>query len=217
MKKKKRGLYFIIAFLLVSGLAASPLQAQFHFGVKGGLTLGKLKSRPEAFLEGFPWKTKRAWVGGAYASFEFLPGVSIQPEVLYIQKGARLIDPEYDFEARFNFDYIEVPVLLKINLALEGAAAVPSIFFGPFFGFNQKASIVMIDPYSQETEDIKADVQKAEYGLAFGLLFTQRWGPGYFSVEARYDLGLTNILKPGLEWMESIKTRTWMFMIGYSY
>lgn len=217
MKKNRSWLLFLTAFLLASGLVASPLQAQFHFGVKGGLTLGQLKSVPETFLEGFPWKTKRGWVGGVFASFEFLPGISIQPEVLYIQKGARLVDPEYDFEARFNFDYFEVPVLLKINLPLEGAAAVPSIFFGPFFGFNQKATIVMIDPYSKETEDIKADVQKSEYGITFGLLFTQRWGPGYFSLDARYDLGLTNILKPGVEWMDSIKTRTWVFTIGYSY
>lgn len=217
MEKNRHWLLLIIALILVGGLMVSPARAQFHFGVKGGLTLGNLKSLPETFLEGFPWKTKRDWAGGVFASFEFLPGVSIQPEVLYIQKGARLVDPEYDFEARFNFDYFEVPVLLKINLPLEGAAAVPSIFFGPFFGFNQKASIAMIDPYSRETEDIKSDVQKSEYGITFGLLFTQRWGPGYFSVDARYDLGLTNILKPGVEWMQEIKTRTWVFMIGYSY
>lgn len=180
MKNHRRRLWSFIAFLLIGSLVATPVQAQFHFGVKGGLTLGILKSVPETFLEGFPWKTKRGWAGGVFASFEFLPGVSFQPEVLYIQKGARLVDPEYDFEARFNFDYLEVPVLLKIDLRLEGAAAVPSIFFGPFFGFNQKASIVMVDPTSKETEDIKADVQKAEYGLTFGLVFTQKWGPGYF-------------------------------------
>ncbi len=217
MKKNRRWLSYAIIFLLIGGLAVSPSQAQFHFGVKGGLTLGNLKSLPETFLEGFPWKTKRGWAGGVFASFEFLPGISFQPEVLYIQKGARLIDPEYDFEARFNFDYFELPVLLKIDLPIEGLAAVPSVLFGPFFGFSQKASIVMVDPFSKETEDIKADVQKAEYGITIGLLITQKWGPGHFSVDARYDLGLTNILKPGVEWMETIKTRTWVFMIGYSY
>ncbi|MCX8160725.1 MAG: PorT family protein [Candidatus Saccharicenans sp.] len=217
MNRYRPWVFFIISVILFGSLTVTPARAQFHFGVKGGLTLGRLKSLPETFLEGFPWKTKRGWSGGVFASFEFLPGVSIQPEVLYIQKGARLVDPEYDFEAHFNFDSFEVPVLLKINLALEGAAAVPAIFFGPFFGFNQKASIVMIDAYSQETEDIKADVQKSEYGITFGLIFTQKWGPGYFSVDARYDLGLSNILKPGVEWMERIKTRTWVFMVGYSY
>ncbi|MDI6850020.1 MAG: porin family protein [Candidatus Saccharicenans sp.] len=217
MKKNRRWLSYAIIFLLIGGLAASPSRAQFHFGVKGGLALGNLKSLPETFLEGFPWKAKRGWTGGVFASFEFLPGISIQPEVLYIQKGARLVDPEYDFEARFNFDYFELPVLLKIDLPIEGLAAVPSVLFGPFFGFNQKASIVMVDPFSRETEDIKTDVQKTEYGITFGLFISQKWGPGHFSVDARYDLGLTNILKPGVEWMETIKTRTWVFMIGYSF
>jgi len=217
MNKNWRWLSYAIAFIVISSLAVSPSHAQFHFGVKGGLTLANLKSLPETFLEGFPWKTKQGWTGGVFASFEFLPGLSIQPEVIYIQKGSRLVDPEYDFEARFNFDYFELPVLLKIDLAIEGLAAVPSLVFGPFFGFNQKANIVMVDPYSKETEDIKADVQKSEFGLTFGLLLAQKWGPGYFSVDARYDLGLSNILKPGVEWMESIKTRTWVFMIGYSY
>lgn len=217
MKKNYKPLFCILAFLLIFVLTISSAQAQIHFGIKGGLTLGTVKSLPEFFLEGFPWKTKTGWCGGVFGSFEFLRGVSIQPEVLFIQKGARLVDTEYDFQARFNFDYFEVPILLKIDLELEGAAAVPSMFFGPFFGFNQKANIVMIDPYSRETEDIRDDIQKSEYGITFGLLITQKWGPGHFSVDARYDLGLTNILKPGVGWMESIKTRTWLFMISYSY
>lgn len=217
MKKNRLRLLPAIIFLFIFSLVVSPARAQVHFGLKGGLTLGTVKSLPETFLEGFPWKTKRGWVGGAFASYEFLKGVSIQPEVLFIQKGARLVDSEYDFEARFNFNYVEIPVLLKIDLYLEGAAAVPSFFIGPFFGFNSRANIVMIDPYSKETEDIKSDVEKAEYGLTFGLAVTQKWGPGYFSIDARYDLGLSSILKPGVEWMESLKTRTWVFMIGYSY
>ena len=217
MKKYRLRFLPVIIFFFIFSLATSPARSQVHFGLKGGLTLGTVKSFPETFLEGFPWKTKRGWVGGAFASYEFLRGVSIQPEVLFIQKGARLVDSEYDFEARFNFNYVEIPVLLKIDLYLEGAAAVPSFFIGPFFGFNNRASIVMIDPYSKETEDIKSDVEKAEYGVTFGLVVTQKWGPGYFSIDARYDLGLSNILKPGVEWMESLKTRTWVFMIGYSY
>ncbi|MCR4395104.1 MAG: PorT family protein [Candidatus Saccharicenans sp.] len=217
MKKNRLKFFPVIIFLFIFSLVILPARAQVHFGLKGGLTLGTVKSFPAAFLEGFPWKTKRGWVGGAFASFEFLQGVSIQPEVLFIQKGARLVDSEYDFEARFNFNYVEIPVLLKIDLPLEGAAAVPSFFFGPFFGFNNRATIVMIDPYSRETEDIKTDVEKAEYGITLGLMVTQKWGPGYFSIDARYDLGLSNILKPGVEWLESIKTRTWVFTVGYSY
>lgn len=217
MENNRSGLLPVIVFIAIFSLAISPTRAQVHFGLKGGLTLGTVKSIPEAFLEGFPWKTKQGWVGGAFASFEFLKGVSLQPEVLFLQKGARLLDSEYDFEARFNFNYLEIPVLLKIDLYLEGAAAVPSLFFGPFFGFNQRASIVMIDPDYRETEDIKTDVEKAEYGVTFGLAVTQKWGPGYLSIDARYDLGLSNILKPGVDWMDSIKTRTWVFLIGYSY
>lgn len=217
MKKNRSKLLPVIVFISIFYLVLSPARAQVHFGLKGGLALGTLKSIPEAFLEGFPWKTRQSWAWGAFASFEFLKGVSLQPEVLLLQKGARLVDSEYDFEAHFNFKYLEIPVLLKIDLYLEGAAAVPSLFFGSFFGFNNRASIVMIDPLSRETEDIKSDVEKAEYGVTFGLAVTQKWGPGYLSIDARYDLGLSNILKPGVEWMDSIKTRTWVFLIGYSY
>lgn len=217
MKNNRLSLFPVIVFLLLFSLLISPARAQVHFGLKGGFALGKVKSIPEVFLEGFPWKTRQSWIGGAFASFEFLKGVSLQPEILFLQKGARLIDSEYDFEARFNFNYLEMPVLLKIDLYLEGAAAVPSLFFGPFFGFINQASIVMIDPNSVEKEDIKTDVEKAEYGVTFGLAICQRWGPGFLSIDARYDLGLSNILKPGVEWMDSIKTRTLVFMIGYSY
>lgn len=221
MRQKKdaprRLILYTLVFTLTITMMVGTARAQFHFGVKGGLTLERVTSVPESFLEGFPWKTKTGWSGGIFGSYEFIKGVHVQPEVLFIRKGARLLDPEYDFEARFNFDYLEIPVLFRIDLELEGAAAVPSIYFGPFFGFNRKANILMIDPYSRETEDLKDDIEKAEYGIALGLMFIQKWGPGYFSVDARYDIGLTNLLKPGVQWMDSIKTKTWMFMIGYSY
>lgn len=217
MRKTSRRFLPFFIFLLVLWLRVSPAAAEISFGLKGGLSLGTVKTQPKYLIEGFPWKTKKGLIGGAFISLELLKGLSIQPEVLYVQKGARLVDTEYDFEARFNFEYLEVPVLLKVDLNLEGSAVVPSIFFGPFFSFNNKANVTLIEASLEETEDIKADLEKSEYGLTFGMMLVQKWGPGKFLVDVRYDLGLTNILIPESGWTDTMKTRTWLFMAGYSF
>ncbi|MGB9892941.1 MAG: porin family protein [Candidatus Saccharicenans sp.] len=217
MKKVTRGIFLTVAVLVLSSLLSSPAYSQINFGFKGGFCLSLVNSRPESFLEGYPWSSKKGLGGGIFFSLGLIKDVSFQPEILFVQKGARIVDSENDFEARFNFNYVEVPVLLKINLRLEDSEVVPSIYFGPFFGFNRTAKIVIKDSYSTETEDIKEDLEKTEYGLAFGLMLSQKWGLGNLVVDIRYDLGLSNILKPGLELAESLKTRTWLFLIGYSF
>ena len=209
--------FFLLILFLVLCPGSSVTATEINYGLKGGLSLGKVNTRPEYLVEGFPWKTKTGLVGGAFLSLEVGKGLAIQPEVLFVQKGVRLLDEEYDFEARFSFDYFEIPILLKIDLNLPDSVVVPSIFFGPFFGFNNQAKVTLKEASLEETEDIKADLEKSEYGLTFGLLLTQRWGPGKFLVDIRYDLGLANILIPESGWTDTMKTRTWLFMIGYSF
>jgi len=217
MKKVARGIFLTVAGLILFSLLTFPAPSLVNFGFKGGFSLSTLNSIPESFLVGYPWKIRKDPTGGIFFSLGIIKDVSFQPEILFIRKGARIIDSENNLEVGFNFDYIEIPVILKIDLRLEGSTVTPSLCFGPFIGFNRAASIVIRDPSYTEKQDIKEEVEKTEYGLTCGLLLTQKWGIGKFLVDLRYDFGLSNILKPNLEWAESIKTRTWLIMVGYSF
>jgi len=213
-------LLVILLFLIQFALAVPSFSATINYGFKGGFNLGKLTSEPQVFVEGYPWKTKLSFVAGTFISLEIKNSLFIQPEVLYIQKGAKLIDSENKIEARFNLDYIEIPILLKANIKLqdlEDSLLVPSIYLGPFVGFNNKANLVLDDGYSKQTEDIKADLKSTEFGMTFGLQLAQPWGAGTFSIEARYDLGLSNVMKSGSELLEKMKTKAVVLMLGYYF
>lgn len=217
MKNLVKGLTVIAALVLLLVVTTTPSIAGVKFGVKGGITLANTKSVPDTF-EGYKWETKMGLVGGVFAEVGLAKGFSLQPEVLYVQKGAKISVSEGEIAGtlKVNIDYVEIPVLLKYNLISSGLT-IPSIYAGPYFGFNTSAKMVIsATGYPEESEDIKEDIKDTEFGLTFGLGLTQKLGVMKVTLDARYDLGLSNIAEVA-EGPESIKTRTWLFMVGLAF
>ncbi|NPV83156.1 MAG: PorT family protein [Candidatus Aminicenantes bacterium] len=218
MKKTGRSLILALALAFMFSLAASPALAGIKSGIKGGITLANIKSVPETF-EGYNWETKTGLAGGVFLEIG-LPGpISIQPEVLYVQKGAKITVTEGEVTGTFsaNIDYIEIPLLLKFNL-VSGGLTIPSVYAGPYFGFNTKAEFVTkVEGYPEIKEDIKDDIKNTEFGVTFGLGLTQKLGVIKVTLDARYDLGISNIIEETVVEPSSIKTRTWLFMAGISF
>ncbi|MBC7364539.1 MAG: PorT family protein, partial [Candidatus Aminicenantes bacterium] len=121
MKKLVKGLTVISALVLLLIVTTTPSRAGVKFGVKGGITLANIKAVPDTF-EGYKWENKMGLVGGVFAEVGLAKGFSLQPEVLYIQKGAKISVSEGEITGtvKFNVDYIEIPVLLKYNLISSG-------------------------------------------------------------------------------------------------
>ncbi|MCX8160333.1 MAG: PorT family protein [Candidatus Saccharicenans sp.] len=217
MKKVIRNLSGILVVLFLLSLATTPALAGIRSGIKGGITLANVKSVPETF-EGYKWETKMGLAGGVFLEIG-LPGpLSIQPEVLYVQKGAKITISEGEITGtlKANIDYLEIPLLLKFNL-VSGGLTIPSIYAGPYVGFNTKAEFVISAAGMEQKEDIKDDIKNTEFGVTFGLGLTQKLGVLNLTLDARYDLGLSNILEETVTEPSSIKTRTWLFMVGISF
>lgn len=117
--------------MLKTDLNIAPAFSAVEFGVKGGFSLANRVSEPDNF-EGYPFKTKMGLVGGAFANLAVARGFSVQPEVLYVQKGAKMSVPEEAATVNFIFDYIEIPLLLEYSFSKEGSKLIPSVFAGPF-------------------------------------------------------------------------------------
>lgn len=217
MKKTGRSLILALALAFMFSLAASPALAGINTGIKGGITLANIKSVPETF-EGYEWETKMGLAGGVFLEIG-LPGpLSIQPEVLYVQKGAKISFAEGEITGtlKANIDYIEIPLLLKFNL-VSGGLTIPSVYAGPYVGFNTKAEFVISADGYTEKEDIKDSIKNTEFGVTFGLGLTQKLGVIKVTLDARYDLGISNIIEETVGEPSSIKTRTWLFMAGISF
>lgn len=189
----------LLSLLCMAGIICfgfSESQAQdTRFGLKGGLTY--YKATLEVGVAGFNIETESdadiGFVGGLFAEFPINDMFSIQPEVLYIQKNSKSSDDTFDFgfdddldggEGKSKFSYIDVPVLLKLNIPVDGNVS-PFIGIGPFVGYllDAKATGDGVD------EDLTDFMNSINYGLIFsgGVNF------GNIGVELRYDMGMANI------------------------
>jgi hypothetical protein len=65
---------------------------------------------------------------------------AIQPEVYYSMQGAKYEEEEDDVQVKviFKYDYIQVPVLAKVNIPIESSIK-PNVFLGPALGINVRA------------------------------------------------------------------------------
>lgn len=133
-------------------LLPPPSSAHLSLGFQGGLSLATMGGDDASDEIGY-----RTGVGvGASLAIPVSDVVSIQPEVLYLQKGAtdNLDGVDFTFEA----NYVEVPLFLKIDVPTEGIVD-PYFMFGPAIGFNAECQ------FTGEEDRVSIEVNCDEAGL----------------------------------------------------
>ncbi|HXB92284.1 MAG TPA: porin family protein [Puia sp.] len=159
------------------------------FGIKGGLNLTSLyvdNVSSEHMKAGFD--------AGFYAKLPVTKGFSIQPELLYSQKGAK--DTYSNFiqgsgEYRFNLGYMELPVLAVVNLAPNF-----NLHVGGYAAYLVSANVkdVNNDGTIEGATNLNTDnFNRWDFGLIGGLGFDI----GNCTIGARYNYGLSEIGKSG--------------------
>lgn len=158
-------------------------------GIKGGLNLSSLST------DGNNDKNLKLGLNaGVFAKFPVAESFSVQPELLYSNKGIKL---NYDQagiegETKFNLDYIDLPVKLIFNLSDDF-----EFQFGPYVGYmiNAKTSTNanILNQFQINSEDeINQDRFNAfDFGLTAGLGFTL----DPFIIGFNYNLGLTQVAR----------------------
>jgi hypothetical protein len=215
--------FIAVSFLSVATLAGVSASAQEQqttaengmrpkFGIKGGLNLANLYAddvKDENFKAGLN--------AGFYAKLPVAKGFSIQPELLYSNKGAKL---SYDAgifggegEYRFNLHYIELPVLAVINVVKNF-----NIHAGPYVSYLAGANITRLDDEDNvnDVTDLKADnFNRIDYGLTGGVgLDFQN-----LTVGARYNYGLHEIGSSGIsgEVTKNAKNSVINIFLGFAF
>jgi len=183
MKRPVSILTIILALLLSGSMFA---QLAVNPGIKGGITLAKLD-----FSEGVSndfLSNRTGLLGGAFLEIDPLGPLGFQIEGLFIQKGTKVDSIDgLSPETNFNLSYIDVPVLVKLQLATP-APATPSFYLGPVFGFNLKAE----QESGDETEDVE-DIKGFDVAFAVGIDLALGAAGTKFIIDLRYMRGLTNI------------------------
>lgn len=153
-----------------------------RFGLKGGITLYKGTLSFGGIEE--TTNSSMGFTGGLYVEFPLSEYLSVQPEASYIQKSVEDTNEFIDGNNVTTFTYVDVPLLLRLNVPLEGTMS-PFVTAGPYVGYLLDAT----NDSDSETEDISEFMNDLNYGIIIGggLQF------GNLSVEVRYDIGMANI------------------------
>ena len=179
----------IFTLLFLVCLFSTMSFAQMQAGLKAGVNISNLSGDDAGSPD-----SKTGFAFGGFFVYQFSPMFAIQPEAYYTMKGAT---DKMDFEGTtvdltYTLDYIEIPVLFKFLIPIQGSGVKPAIFAGPFLGINTTAK-VKAEFNGQSQEDDITDTKSTEFGLQFGGGIGFPVGKGELGVDIRYILGLSTI------------------------
>jgi hypothetical protein len=188
----------LITFMLVlcgTGWSAEAAKKGTEKGFKVGLAMAKFGGDA-----GSP-KNRMGFGFGGFIGFRVGENMMIQPELLYLMKGAKY--EAGNEKLTFKVDYLEIPVLIKFCIPTKGQIS-PSLFVGPSVGIKLSNKIRYEE--GGVSEEAKVDFAKGtDFGLVLGGGLDFAMGTGKICFDARYTLGLTNILDvDGGDWKNNV-------------
>lgn len=174
---KKIGAIAMAAVFVAMMALPRPAEAGVRFGIKGGANVATVNGD---FVDALgDWQNTVGFCGGIFLEFNLGKVLTLQPEVLYTMKGADTGD------GKLKFDYIEIPVLLKLRIPI--GSVHPFLFAGPAFGFTLKSALAGIEVEDFPTSDYSAVLGG---GLQLGRSV---------HLDVRYTMGLQKLEIPDLE------------------
>jgi hypothetical protein len=201
----KNVLFLLLMTLLAVSISFAQLglKAGINIGTFGGDDKGVDPAQFNAALAGLPKVDPIARVGfvaGASYKVGLLMGLSIQPEVLYSQKGAvyELSAPpgygNWTAKSTVKLSYIDIPVLVKFSL--------PVPLVSPYLEGGVSYSILLsakeTDEYTvpglpsqSEEQDIKDGTTKNDLSFVVGVGIQVL----IIDIDARYNIGTTKLQK----------------------
>lgn len=186
---------FLVAVMAVSAMAVN---AQATFGLKAGANFSNLKSTGD---ESESLDTKVGLNIGALANIPVSSMFSVQPELVFSMEGAK--DEAEGEDYKLNLNYLNVPVLLQYNASGFIAETGPQVGF--LMGAEAKIDDLDVD--------VKDQFETINLSWAIGLGYKM---PSGFGVNARYNLGLSNLAKEA-EGDDKIKANTIQVGVFYTF
>lgn len=229
MKAKLLTILAVLIFLAAKSQTIIP---------KLGITLNNLSASDDIIAPDENQKMTLGVTLGASVEYSLSDRISIQPELLFTQKGPKItFDFEDQFESiksstAFTLNYLEVPILVKVKFGGFYVNLGPSIGLGiggkykyqedyvdkqdPSFNesFNESGKV----KFGEEPDNYSGDDAYFDNRMNIGMQF----GAGYkiadkILIELRYGLGMSNLFdKPaGVDMDPKSKTNSLQFTIGY--
>ena len=214
-----RSLTCVLAALCLIGLLPGGALGQGStLGLKGGLNVSTLSiedpAQPDLEVE-----SQTGLVLGAFLECGGESWFALQGEVNYSQNGAKVRGGSS--ASRIDLDYIRVPVLIMARIGHKERTLYPLVYAGPQLAFQVSCGVEAdsdggsqsYDCDSEELED-PLETRNVEFGLVFGGGVEYLFGGFKMELDARYNLGLTNMSGGTDASVASLKNRGWSFTVG---
>ena len=202
----------LLALILTFGL----VHAQSVFGVKGGMNISRVTGDDSPVSA----DSHLGWHGGLLMRLYVSESLVLQPELLYTQKGYNYKYTDsvanVDYRIRDSFDYVELPVLLKLNVNAGDVGLQPYAGAAVSYLVNAKSKETISNDNVSITynHDVKDDVNALAFGFLVGadVVIMQK-----YLVGGRYNFGLSNIWKDGHEGGSDVQNGVLMLSLGYLF
>lgn len=205
----------IIALILVL-LAGQALAGPLGKGIKAGISYSKVTNDNVGDSD-----HKMGVAAGISISYNLLPGLSLQPELLYVQQGGRwdinILDGGSivgNGELTWKLNYLQVPVLARVNLPVVGAF-LPTLIAGPALSIKTASTYETEQGGSLVSSGDLDDIKSTDLSLIVGVGFKVGAGPAGIVVDARYNLGSTNLNDTDAD--VTINNRGFQVLAGFQF
>ena len=161
----------IILAMVITACFASQINAQFRFGLKGGLNFANFKIEQDA-KEKLTFDNSTGWQAGALFQVK-IPGLglAVQPELLYTVSKANVDQRENGIH------YFEVPINAQMGLDLK--ILRPYLQAGPYFGYALKL----------DGDHFRENINRFDWGIGLGAGL-EVWK---VQLDLRYSWGLQDV------------------------
>ncbi len=200
-----RGLAAILALGLLAAPATAAGQTPVDIGAFAGLNSSKLKLSRD-LQPGESLESRLGFVGGGFVAVDLGALFAIQAEAAWTQKGADLVAG--GSTAAIKLNYIEIPVLLRLQLPLPIS---PFVYAGPAISFKTRCK-VEISGTELDCDDqlVNLGIKSTDVSgvLGAGVKF------GNIIVSLQYDRSFSNIRDSSST--TELKNETWSGRVGFA-
>lgn len=199
--KKIFSAFMVMALLLIT----IPANAQFKFGVKGGLNISKLSVSKDILKS----DNQTGFFIGPMAEFTIpIVGLGVDVVALYNQSGVATVSGS-EGEVNSTLKTVEIPINLKWTFGLGSTAGV-YVAAGPQFGFNVGDRII------QDIYEFKKNNTTFNVGAGVKLI-------RHLQIGVNYNFGLSRVASiiGNDEFKEfageKIRNNTWQISLAYLF
>lgn len=208
----------LVAACLTGALPARALAQGSTLGLKGGLNVSTLSiedpMRPDLQID-----SQTGLVLGAFLECGGESWFALQGEVNYSQNGAKLTDG--GSVAELDLDYIRVPVLVVARIGPDDRTLYPLVYAGPQLAFEVRCRVKteeagVTQDLACESEELEnpLETRNVEFGFVFGGGVEFLFSGLKMELDARYNLGLSNMNGGTNASVVSLENRGWSFTVG---